>query len=381
MVIIVIQQKYISHYLKRRSGEMKDTIIRLLSLVIVVFVLGFSCSENQREIKSKQLQQRGNELYYAVNEEKPYSGKVVEYYESGQKKKERTFKNGKLHGLSTNWDSKGQKETEVSYQNGVQSGPYRTWYENGQQEKEGAYKDGKEDGQWVFWYANGQKQREGEYNDGKREGMWGFWTQDGRKLDVDVVTDIDGNTYLTIRIGKQWWMAENLKVTHYLNGDAIPNVTGGKAWVNLITGAYCSYDNDAANAKAYGLLYNCYAVMDARGLAPKGWHVPSDEEWQILVDYFGHNEDAGSKMKETGIIYWNSPNTGATNESGFSALPGGYRSNYGNFSSVGTTALFWSSTKGSRGNAWYRYLGYSYSGIYRDGYNKGNGFSVRCVQD
>ncbi len=328
---------------------------RLIGLVLVVAILELSCSESGREINSDQLQKRGDDLYYAVNEEKPYSGKVVELYESGQKRMELTLKNGKLHGLST------------------------IWYDNGQKQKEGAYKDGKEDGQWIFWYDNGQKQKEGAYKDGKREGRWDFWTKDGEQLQTDTVTDIDGHTYLTIKIGEQWWMAENLKVTRYRNGDAIPNVTDENAWSNLRTGAYCDYDNSADNAATYGHLYNWYAVNDPRGLAPEGWHVPSDAEWQTLVDYLGGESVAGGKLKET--ARWSSPNTGATNESGFSALPGGFRSLSGNFYPIGTNATFWSSTESGGHNAWYRYLPYSSSGVFRYSNSRQGGFSVRCVRD
>ncbi len=141
-------------------------ILRYASFSFVMFIFSLSCSESNREIKSEHLQKRGDGLYYAINEEKPYSGKVVEFYKSGQKRMELTFKNGKLHGLSTRWVSNGQKKSEIGYRNAEQTGPYRTWYKNGQQEKEGAYKAGKEDGPWVFWYLNGQKQRECAYKDG-----------------------------------------------------------------------------------------------------------------------------------------------------------------------------------------------------------------------
>jgi len=399
----------------------------LVVLVVVAFIFALSCSESGREIKAEQLQKRGDDLYYAVNEENPYSGKVVELYESGQKKNEGTFKNGKLHGLTTTWDSHGQKKSEVSFQNGVQSGPYRTWYDNGQQEKEGAYKDGKEDGKWVFWYDNGQKQREcnyqdgvldgrwvswyekgkqekegaykdgkedgkwvyyydngqrqseGEYKEGKRQAGWNFWTKDGQKRETDTVTDIDGNTYLVIKIGEQWWMAENLKVTRYRNGDPIPNVTDKSAWAVLTTGACCSYENDPANAETYGHLYNWYAVNDSRGLAPEGWHIPGDAEWQTLVDHLGGESVAGGKLKET--AGWSSPNRGATNESGFSALPGGYRYGNGGFLAAGLTAHFWSSTENSRYSAWLRTLDVNHSEVYRNYNYKRYGFSVRCVRD
>ena len=152
--------------------------------------------------------------------------------------------------------------------------------------------------------------------------------------ETGTVTDIDGNTYQTVKIGDQWWMAENLKVTCYRNGDAIPNITDGTTWASLSTGAYCEYNNDINNVATYGRLYNWYAVTDSRNIAPAGWHVPSDAEWKQLEMYLGMSQseadatgwrgtDEGGKLKEVGTMHWNSPNTGATNESGFTALPGG----------------------------------------------------------
>jgi len=206
------------------------------------------------------------------------------------------------------------------------------------------------------------------------------------------VTDIDGNTYQTIKIGDQWWMAENLKVTHYRNGDPIPHVTDGGTWAGLSTGAYCEYDNDPANVATYGRLYNWFAADDSRGIAPEGWHIPSDSEWKQLEIYLGMSQseadavnwrgtDEGGKLKEAGITHWNPPNTGATNESGFTALPGGCRSYYGTFDSIISCAYLWSSAEYSSGFAWPRTLSCNYSWVYRNIYYKWNGFSVRCVKD
>ena len=196
------------------------------------------------------------------------------------------------------------------------------------------------------------------------------------------VTDIDGNVYQTVKIGDQWWMAENLKVTHYQNGDFIPNVTDDNQWINLTTGAYCNYDNDSTNVATYGRLYNWYAVADSHNIAPAGWHVPSDAEWQTLVDYLGGDTVAGGKLKESGTTHWSSPNTGATNESGFCALPGGYRYYYnGAFNYVGGSAIFWSSTESDISFAWYRGLYYCNTDVNRSDCNKQYGFSVRCVRD
>ena len=197
-----------------------------------------------------------------------------------------------------------------------------------------------------------------------------------------VMTDIDGNVYQTIIIGTQVWMAENLKVSHYRNGDNIPTGHSSSYWSNLSTGAYAVYNNDVINADTYGYLYNWYAVDDSRNIAPEGWHVPTDDEWQILVDYLGGSSVAGGKMKETGTEHWNSPNTGATNESGFTALPGGYRGYNGSYYRMGYSGYFWSSTESGSDYAWYRKLSYDNSSVRRDYYyNKQNGFSVRCVRD
>jgi len=197
---------------------------------------------------------------------------------------------------------------------------------------------------------------------------------------VTTVTDIDGNVYQTVTIGTQVWMKENLKVTHYRNGVAIPNVTDGATWAGLTTGAYCEYNNDVNNVSTYGRLYNWYSVADSRNIAPTGWHVPTDAEWQTLVDYLGGSSVAGGKMKEVGYAHWLNPNTGANNESGFSGLPGGYRYSDGTYQSIGGSAYFWSSTEGSSNSAWYRYLHYDYSGVGRLTSDKRLGFSVRCVK-
>ncbi len=196
------------------------------------------------------------------------------------------------------------------------------------------------------------------------------------------VTDIDGNVYKTVKIGSQVWMAENLKVTRYRNGDPVPNVTSNEEWASLNTGAQCAYDNDAGNVSTYGRLYNWYAVNDSRNIAPEGWKVPTDEEWQQLVDYLGGDAVAGGKLKEVGTTHWNSPNTGATNESGFSGLPGGFHYTLiGSYHKIGDAAYFWSSSVSNYDNAWHRSLHNVYSNIYRNDNHKRFGYSVRCVRD
>ena len=203
-------------------------------------------------------------------------------------------------------------------------------------------------------------------------------------LTYGTVTDIDGNVYKTITIGTQTWMAENLKTTKYRNGDPIPNVTDGVAWEGLVIGAYCWYANDAATYKAvYGALYNWYAVADSRILAPTGWHMPIDTEWATLIDFLGGGSIAGGKMKEEGMAHWLAPNTGATNESGFTALPGGSRGFSGAFSAINYGGCWWSwfSPEYQATTAGTRYISSDYSGAYIGGSGKFIGFSVRCIKD
>lgn len=195
------------------------------------------------------------------------------------------------------------------------------------------------------------------------------------------VTDYDGNVYNTITIGTQVWLVENLKVTHYRNGDPIPNVTGDADWSNLTTGAYCNYNNSVNYGMTYGRLYNWFTVNDSRNIAPTGWHVPSDEEWTTLTNYLGGEMVAGGKLKEMGITHWISPNTGATNETVFTALPGGVRYVDGSFLNIGISSKWWSAAELDARSAWYRYLEFNNSSVVRNEARKGVGFSVRCVRD
>ncbi|MFH1321218.1 MAG: FISUMP domain-containing protein, partial [Bacteroidota bacterium] len=209
---------------------------------------------------------------------------------------------------------------------------------------------------------------------------------------AQTVTDIDGNVYNTVTIGTQVWLKENLKVTHYRNGDAIPNVTDDTAWSNLTTGAYCWYYNDAATyANTYGALYNWHTVADSRNMCPTGWHVATHSEWNIMEKYLDNTVDTnvagwsgtdiGGKLKEADTLHWNSPNTGATNSSGFTALPGGIRVNDGTFDYVGRCGNWCSATENGATSAWAPRLYYHDSMIYRGSYNKSYGFSIRCVRD
>ena len=199
-------------------------------------------------------------------------------------------------------------------------------------------------------------------------------------ISASACIDYDGNAYPTFTIGNQVWMAENLRVMHYRNGDAIPNVTDDVAWSGLTSGAYCWYDNDQSANGKYGILYNWYAVDDSRSLCPEGWHVPTHTEWTTLTTYLGGTSVAGGKMKSTSNL-WNSPNTDATNISNFSGLPGGIRTYDGFFFSIGYYGYWWSSTEYSSDSAWFRELSYNNGFVNVYYYNKQDGFSVRCLRD
>jgi uncharacterized protein (TIGR02145 family) len=188
-----------------------------------------------------------------------------------------------------------------------------------------------------------------------------------------------GNTgATTVTIGTQVWTAVNLNVENNRNGNPIPQVQDSAQWANLTTGAWCYYNNYPAFGNTYGKLYNWYAVNDPRGLAPAGWHIPSDAEWTELTNYLGGESVAGGKLKDTTL--WLSPNTGATNSSGFTAFPGGARY-YNGFGGVGEYGYFWSASGISIYNAWYRSLSFNKSDVFRTSNDKGNGLSVRCVRD
>jgi uncharacterized protein (TIGR02145 family) len=196
------------------------------------------------------------------------------------------------------------------------------------------------------------------------------------------VTDVDGNSYQTVQIGTQCWTQSNLTVSKYRNGDNIPNITDGTQWSQTNTSstrAWCNYNNDANNGTTYGKLYNWYAVNDSRGLCPTGWHVPSDAEWTTLTTHLGGTSVAGGAMKST--TGWTSPNTGATNTSGFTGLPGGSRQVSGGFQDVGNSGDWWSSSGAGSGSAWSRYLYFPYADVVRTNYDSRYGFSVRCVRD
>ena len=191
------------------------------------------------------------------------------------------------------------------------------------------------------------------------------------------ITDAENNTYKTVTIGTQQWMAENLKVTKYNDGTAIPNITDNTQWSQLSTGAWSYFNNDVANNAKYGKLYNWYAVSKIsngnKNVCPTSWHVPTDAEWTVLTDYLGGLTVAGGKMKEVG--------TDATNISLFTGLPGGFRRESGNYGYIGVSGNWWGSTEGNTYGAWYRYLSSDSGNAFRDFFGKDYGLSVRCLKD
>ncbi|MEO8149686.1 MAG: fibrobacter succinogenes major paralogous domain-containing protein [Bacteroidia bacterium] len=210
-------------------------------------------------------------------------------------------------------------------------------------------------------------------------------------LETGTVTDIDNNVYKTVKIGNQWWMAENLKVKKYRNGNLIPQSQASTDWVN-ITPAYCLYDNNAA---APGLLYNWYAVTDTNNLAPAGWHIPTDEEWKTLEMSLGMSQaeadkfswrgiNEGEKLKIEAPLGWTRyGDVWAKNESGFTALAGGCRLFNGVWADPGlfATGFWWAATEHNDNESYYRYLDYKNADVFRSHVSKNYGMSIRCVKD
>jgi uncharacterized protein (TIGR02145 family) len=202
-----------------------------------------------------------------------------------------------------------------------------------------------------------------------------------RTWNAEMLTDIDGNVYHTVTIGSQVWMVENLKVTHYRDGAEIELITDNAAWEGLTSGAYCEYDNNPANVDVYGRLYNWFAVHDSRNIAPQGWHVPADAEWTELANTHGGDASAGGKLKESGLTHWLAPNAGATNETGFSALPGGHRVYGGNYDYINWGGGWWCYTDENPNDAVIRYMDCGDVNVWRYLEDKRYGRSVRCVRD
>ena len=225
-----------------------------------------------------------------------------------------------------------------------------------------------------------------------------FWKNGTLKLKESIKTaDLDSITFKppvaaipNVTIGNQVWTTKNLDVTTYRDGTPIPEVKDADAWKNLTTGAWCYYENSTANGTTYGKLYNWYAVAGIHDndrntpnkvLAPTGWHVPTNAEWTTLIDFLEGESIAGGKMKATGTTLWTAPNTGATNSSGFTGLPGGCRSSNGPFYDIGNNGVWWSSTEYGTTSALNRGLSYYYGAAITGGNDEEDGFSVRCLRD
>jgi uncharacterized protein (TIGR02145 family) len=228
---------------------------------------------------------------------------------------------------------------------------------------------------------------------GNETNRWFFY--DTYTVEECVVKDKDGNIYTTIDICDQTWLVENLKTTHYNDGSEIPFIEDDSEWAGSVTGAYCFFDHNETYKSFYGALYNWSAVNTGK-LCPTGWHVPSDEEWHQLVlclDPDAIINDpriapwesliAGGKMKEEGTVHWETPNFGATNESGFTALPGGVRNADGTFRGIDGLGHWWSSTEGGNPSAvaWNRFMGYGDRQVGRDLHHKADGMSIRCLKN
>ncbi len=215
--------------------------------------------------------------------------------------------------------------------------------------------------------------------------------------DCGTVTDYDGNTYQTVTIGTQCWMKNDLQVTHYPNGNAIPNITDNTTWGILTNNdtadAYCFYNNNSSTD--YGALYTYAAAIGdnwqrdndsqnsegGQGVCPDGWHLPTDAEWTTLTNYLGGENVAGGKMKEIGTMHWSNPNIGADNSSGFSALPSGLRYNSGYFDGLGNDGYWWSATESTSDNAYYRFIDCHVTEVTNNNGTKAFGLSIRCIKD
>lgn len=200
---------------------------------------------------------------------------------------------------------------------------------------------------------------------------------------TETVTDRDGNVYSSVTIGTQVWMTENLKTTKYNDGGPITNHGNDNiTWQNTTSGAYAWYANNSSNKASYGALYNGYAVSTDK-LCPAGWHVPELDEWLVLINYLGGVDLAGGKLKEKGTTHWLSPNTGATDDFGFKALPGGYRYDYGAFDLMGEQGWWWNSTDNISDPDYssHVYMDNEESGAFYYSLPKNFGLNVRCLKD
>ena len=314
--------------------------------------------ETRRVTPRSDIYSLGVVLWQMVTGQKPYSTETLSAFQLQTK-----IVNEPLPLTGTNWDSLIQKATEKDSQH--------------------RYSD-------ISSFRSAWQKGQNDFNERRDSGDETVIEQQSRQPCAKILqghSEISGeNSFIgSIRIGNQEWQTKNLDVDRFRNGALIPQAKTNEEWNSAGKKGkpvWCYYNNDPENAMIYGKLYNWYAVNDARGLAPKGWHVATDEDWTTLIDYLGGKTVAGGKMKSTGTIYWQAPNKGATNESGFSTFPGGYRSSVGSFEFIKFDAFFWSATEYGTSDAWYHSLDSLRVGVSRSYYGyKSAGASVRCLRD
>ncbi len=351
------------------------------------------------------------------------NGESKTYQYNGQPDKMENYSNGKQDGIQKSY-FEGQLSQIVTYKDGIRNGEFKDYEQNGYLSQSGLFLNGKQTGEWKWYYkSNGKLKRVGDLIGIKETGLWKYYYESGRlkstgtysngkligererypdndtnnnssksgKIDKqDSMTknhpnyNADANSFKSVKIGNQVWMSKNLNVSNFRNGDAIPQAKSKEEWEKTFytySPAWCYYENDSNNGAILGKLYNWYAVNDERGLAPLGWHIPSDDEWTELIDNLGGKDKAGIKMKSMSM--WNDYNN--IREKGvFEALPGGTRSGRGEFQNggksnggtKGVSTHWWTSTK-----TWYRSLKYYKEGVDRDYSSKRTGMSVRCIKD
>jgi uncharacterized protein (TIGR02145 family) len=281
-------------------------------------------------------------------------GKWEFYSQNGQLMRVEHYKDGNKDGKWEFYSQNGQLTQVEHYKDGNKDGKWENYYENGQLMQVEHYKDGNKDGKWENYYENGQLRSGVYYKDGKPDGKRELYDENGEQMLGSFSDQRDGKTYITVKIGKQTWMAENL---NYSASDS-----------------KC-YGNDESNCQKYGRLYDWNTAMKS---CPSGWHLPSRNEYKELDEAVGGENIAGKKLKANSG--WNNNGNG-TDEYGFSALPGGYSISGGSFDGVGDYGSWWSSTENYANYAYGRYMNYSYSIAFRNDYYKSRLYSVRCLKD
>lgn len=204
---------------------------------------------------------------------------------------------------------------------------------------------------------------------------------DPNKPEVGTVADIQGRVYQTVKIGTQWWMSQNLNTTMYKNSQAVTNGNDASTWNSATEGLYCEFNGDSANAPKYGRLYNYNAAVNPAGICPAGWHLPTIEEWETMINHLGGILVAGGKLKAKGTEQWQAPNTDATNTSGFNALGSGFRVSDGTFEGLKKYSSFWTATPYDSLTVWNFTLAYSDGKVYKSNEEKPSGKCIRCVKD